>query len=178
MARPMASLSAKAQAVRPQKSRRWRVGARAEPRAGSPRRVRRARGMSGCRTSEFCFLLRCGGRNRSGWCSIPAARAGSYRRSRPYRDADTRRRVRPDRAGARTGSRGTRRSKGRNPAASPAKPPPAMATVEPWVGRGRHHNRRFTYPLPRMVSFSRTLKATRSVNTSYCRAAIFSSSLR
>ncbi len=34
-------------------------------------------------------------------------------------------------------------------------------------GRGRHHNRRFSIPFPRTVSFSRTVNRTRSLKTSY-----------
>src|SRR5580765_1069145 len=69
--------------------------------------------MSGGHTSGSCFQLRCGDRNRSGLCSSPAARAGSYPQSRLSPDADRKTLVRPGRDGARTGSRGIRHSKGR-----------------------------------------------------------------
>src|SRR5713226_4037740 len=84
----------------------------AAPTAGSRKHGRPAPEMSACHTSGSCFQLLCGDRNRSGWYNIPTGHAGSCPQSRLSRDAGRKRLVRPGTGGARTGSRGIRRSKG------------------------------------------------------------------
>src|SRR4029077_2637027 len=88
--------------------------AQAASMARSPRRVRRAREKSAGRTSGSCLRRRDVRRTGSGWCSSRAARAGSCPRLRRCRDADTKKRVRPGKGGAQTGSRENRCWQGRN----------------------------------------------------------------
>ena len=75
----------------------------------------------------------------------------------------------------------------RHPESGLGKGAPGSQTSQPASGDGDcgrlcpglgHHARRFRNPLPRMASFSGTFRRTRSLKTSYWRAAIFSSRRR
>src|ERR1700733_10384752 len=71
-----------------------------ETTAQSRRRGRPAQETSTSHTSESCPRLRRADRNRAGWCSSRAARAGNYRQLRRCRDAGTKKRGRRDRVAA------------------------------------------------------------------------------
>src|SRR5580698_462745 len=90
------------------------AAAQAGPMAPLPTRARPAQEKSVGRTSEFYFRRPAVRRIESDLCSSQAAHAGSCPRPRRCRDADRKRRVRRDRAGAQTVSRESRYWQGRN----------------------------------------------------------------
>ena len=158
IARPIAILSLQVQHRKLQERRSGVQRRRQRTKAGSFPLYRRASRNVNCSNQRICSSTPSRCRNREGWCSIPAIRAGSCPPPRLspgcwYDEA------RPPRNGLRSSSRTANpASASAHPAASPASPPPTMATLVRFsvrvfafhlgLGEDRAHVRRRTKPFP------------------------------